>query len=280
MRILEEKPVKKITVLFVVLGLIALTAGAVPAEMYVEGYIGNNFTITSPNPLGFDVNQNYKAVQAYPEYPRTLSSNVIGGGKLGIWCSKQGYPHVDFPDWMKYFGFYLDFNFHGLDYKPGVGTRRINISPSTPPYFDQYKFLGNGSIATFGFMFAARYGFFPTEKVPFGKLQPYLALGPAIMLTNLGTTYMSQPSHHNLFPYFGVVYAKAAPTTTVSPGLQVELGLRYMITRFLSVETSAKYRYTSFATSYDVNIDGYTHQLRYAPQLNLFSIYSGLAYHF
>ncbi len=271
---------KKITVWFVVLGLIALTAGASPAEMYVEGYIGNNFTITSPNPLGFEVNQNYKAVQASPEYPRTISSNVIGGGKVGIWCSNTGFPHVDFPDWMKYFGGYLDFNIHGLNYYQEVGTRRINVTPSTYPYFDQYKFLGDGSIATIGFMFAARYGFFPREKVPFGKLQPYLAVGPAIMLTTLGPTYMSQPSHHNLFPFFGVVYAKAATATTVSPGLQVELGLRYMITRFLSVETTVKYRYTSFTQNYDVTIDGFTHQLRFSPQFNLVSIYSGVAYHF
>ena len=262
------------------LALLTATAGTAPAETYVEGYIGNNFTVTAPNPLGFNVNQNYKAVQALPEYPQTLSINVIGGAKLGTWFSKEGFPHFDYPDWMKYFGAYLDFNFHGLNYIQGVGTRRINIYPSASPYFDQYKFFGDGSIATFGFMFAFRYGFHPTEKVPFGKLQPYVAVGPAIMLTTLGPTYMVQPSHHLLFPFFGVVYAKAPITTTASPGFQAELGLRYMITRFLSLDTSMKYRYTAFATTYNVNIDGYTHQLRYAPQLNLFSIYSGVAYHF
>ena len=262
------------------LALIALTAGTAPAETYVEVYLGNNFTVTSPNPLGFDVNQNYKAVQAFPEYPRTLSTNVIGGGKLGTWFSKQGFPGFDYPEWMKYFGFYLDFNFHGINYIQGVGTRRINISPSTYPYFDQYKFFGDGSIATLGFMFAARYGFFPREKVPFGKFQPYVAVGPAIMITSLGPTYMVQPSHGNLFPFFGVVNAKAALKTTVSLGLQAELGMRFMLTRFLSVETSFKYRYTTFAANYDVSIDGFTHQLRFAPELNLFSLYSGVAYHF
>jgi hypothetical protein len=272
--------VKKITVLMMALALLALTAGTAPAETYVEVYLGNNFTVTSPNPLGFDVNQNYKAVQAFPEYPRTLSTNVIGGGKLGTWFSKQGFPGFDYPEWMKYFGFYLDFNFHGINYIQGVGTRRINISPSTYPYFDQYKFFGDGSIATLGFMFAARYGFFPREKVPFGKFQPYVAVGPAIMITSLGPTYMVQPSHHNLFPFFGVVNAKAPLKTTVSLGLQAELGMRFMLTRFLSVETSLKYRYTTLATTYDVTIDGFTHQLRFAPELNLFSLYSGVAYHF
>jgi hypothetical protein len=209
--------VKKITVLMMALALLAMTAGTAPAETYVEGYIGNNFTVTSPNPLGFDVNQNYRAVQAFPEYPRTLSSNVMGGFKLGTWFSKQGLPHFDYPDWMKYFGCYLDFNIHGLDYYQMVGTRRINVVPSSPPYFDQYKFLGNGNIITLGFMFAARYGFFPTEKVPFGKLQPYVAVGPAIIVTTLKPTYMVQPSHHLLFPFTDVVYAAGARTSTVSP---------------------------------------------------------------
>jgi len=129
-------------------------------------------------------------------------------------------------------------------------------------------------------MFAARYGLSPREKVPFGKVQPYVAVGPAIMITSLRPTYMVQPGHHLLFPYYGVVYATAPLSSTVSLGLQTELGVRFMITRFLSLDTALKYRYTSFPTTYEVNIDGYTHQLRYAPQLNLFSVYAGVAYHF
>jgi hypothetical protein len=68
--------------------------------------------------------------------------------------------------------------------------------------------------------------------------------------------------------------------TVVSLGLATELGLRFMLTKFLSVDTSVKYRYTSFSTSYDLEIYGITHQLRYAPQFNIFSIQTGLAYHF
>jgi len=285
-----EEPVKKITVLILVLVFLTMQCEIALAETYVEGYIGSNFTVTSPNPIDFDVNPAYKPINTYPEYPRNLSSNIMGGAKLGTWFSKQGFPGYDFPDWMKYFGCYLDFSIHGNDYLRGVGSRRMYVSPvSVPPAifpFQHYKFLGYGPIITLGFMFAARYGFFPTEKVPFGKLQPYVGVGPALFITTFSPTMMFQPFSTLVFPEPSAdnshVYQNFSPSskTTVSIGLATELGLRYMITRFLSAEVSCKYRYTSFSTTYDLEALGYTHQLRFSPQLNMFSITTGLAYHF
>jgi outer membrane protein W len=122
-----------------------------------------------------------------------------------------------------------------------------------------------------------------------------VGLGPAIFITSLKPTFQAQPnSYYEFFPVRtdGSVNPQtidyrvqlrefdASQKSTVSIGLGAELGLRYMITKFLSVETSVKYRYTSFSTTYDVDILGYTHQLTYAPQLNLFSVQAGVAYHF
>ena len=132
-------------------------------------------------------------------------------------------------------------------------------------------------------MFALRYGFHPTEKVPFGKLQPYLAVGPAIMVTTLGPTVEFQPNNHYEYfvaPYGNLNIVKGSSQSIVSLGLETELGLRCMITRFLSVDTSVKYRYSNPSTTYDLNINGFTHHLQYSPQLNLFSIQAGVAYHF
>ncbi len=284
---LGGKPLKRLGVLMAAMALLALLAGTALAETYVEGYIGNNFTVSSPNPLALDINSAYRGpANASLEYPRNLSSNVIGGGKLGIWFSKQGFPDFDYPDWMKYFGFYLDFNYHGIDLLPGIGSRRLNITPSAFPYYQNYKFYGNGSISTIGFMFAARYGFHPTEKVPFGKWQPYVAMGPAIMITTFKPTFMLQPALARLNAFFPIdtydipVKAYDSSKTVVSLGLETELGIRYMITRFLSTELSFKYRYTRPSLTYDTTLFGATHQLTFAPQFNLFSIQMGVAYHF
>lgn len=89
------------------------------AETYVEAYLGANFTVTSPNPLELNINPGYKGpVQTDLEFPRTLSSSLIHGAKLGTWFSKEGIPKIDYPDWMKYVGFYFDFNFHGFQKSP------------------------------------------------------------------------------------------------------------------------------------------------------------------
>jgi len=277
--------VKRLVILLMTLAFIALTAGTVFPETYVEGYIGNNFTVSSPNPIGFDVNPAYRGpTRADPEYPRHFSSAIIGGGKLGTWFSKEGFPGFNYPDWMKYLGFYLDFNYHWIDYKPGVGSRRMYITPSTSPFYQHYKFSGTGSLTTFAFMLAFRYGFLPTEKVPFGKLQPYVGLGPAVVITGFKPIIMFQPGYFDFVPgspgYRIPGKFTGSFQSTVNVGLSVEAGIRWMITRFLSLDTSIKYRYVRPSTSYDISIYGFTHELRLAPQLNLFSIQTGVAYHF
>lgn len=267
------------------LALLVFTVGTAAAETYIEGYIGNNFTVTAPNPIEIDANPLYRGpTKLGLEYPRTVASNLTGGLKLGTWFSHDGFPHVDYPDWMKYTGFYLDFNYHDFYYLSGIGSRRMQITPSPgPEHFQNYKMLGNGNIFSVGFMFALRYGFHPTEKVPFGKLQPYLAVGPAIMVTTLGPTMEFQPNgnyEYFVAPYGNLNIVKGSSQSIVSLALETEMGLRYMLTKFLSIDTSVKYRYSNPSTTYDLNINGFTHQLHYSPQLNLFSIQAGVAYHF
>ena len=99
----------------------------------------------------------------------------------------------------------------------------------------------------------------PDDEVPFGRLQPYAAVGPGIFFSaqdyNIaGTTQGSKGS--------------------TDAGLVVETGLRYFLAKNISAEASFKYRY--FVPSYNFSPLGTNIQ----PQTNLFSGQLGLAYHF
>jgi hypothetical protein len=279
------EPVRRLHVLTAVLAFFVLMAGTALAETYVEGYLGNNFTVTAPNPLELSINPAYRGpTKTVLEYPRAASSAITGGFKIGTWFSNTGWPHVDYPDWMKYLGFYLDLNYQQFYFLRSVGSRRMDITPS-PGYlhYQHYKLLGNGNIYNMGFMFAFRYGFRPTKNVPFGKIQPYAAVGPALFITGIAPSLMFQPNdQYTLFPiYFKMPRTfSTAYQSILSLGLETELGVRFMITKFLSLDTSFKYRYTRPSATYDLFIDGFKHELTFAPQLNLFSVEAGVAYHF
>jgi hypothetical protein len=62
---------------------------------------------------------------------------------------------------MKYFGCYFDFSYNRLVYLRGIGSRRMNITPSNYPYYTTYKFWGDGNIITLAFMFALPLWFLP-----------------------------------------------------------------------------------------------------------------------
>jgi hypothetical protein len=125
-------------------------------------------------------------------------------------------------------------------------------------------------------MFAARYGLFKDDKVPFGRLQPWMGVGPAILFTGMNprtTVYTSS----------GAIGGVANPgsKSTVTPALVVDAGIRYMIFKNLSVDLSFRYRYArpGFDFSF-TDIHGVGSKFNFAPVYNLFSGMAGIAYHF
>jgi hypothetical protein len=203
-----------------VLGLFLVAmSGPVQAEMYGEVYLGGvqgldtsmsgNFAGSAPiTASGLPIPGGFEFVSTFPETysgrfsnPGKLKPAVQGGLKLGTWFVREGTLGFDYPDWMKYFGFYVDFKVHRLSYERNSGSGAITTSPGSGtgimktlsiPFTasDNRFFTGNstfsseGLASTLAFMFAGRFGLLPDAEVPFGRLQPYLSVGPGIMFVS------------------------------------------------------------------------------------------------
>jgi opacity protein-like surface antigen len=230
----------------VLVGLLAAALMMVPAaakaEMYIEGYLGGVGIANDSNTWKFD---GFK-----PSTPGRFDNPFFTGGvKLGAWFDKTGVTSaVNWPDWAKYFGFYMDLNYHNATF-----TDQMFLNNAA------FMWKSSGRMATLAFMFAARYGFYPDSVVPFGRLQPYIAVGPAVVFSSqranlLGTDLPSRSS------------------TDIA--LAVEAGVRYMALKNVSLDLSFKYRWTEPSYSY------FNGAVKLEPTYNVFIGALGAAYHF
>ncbi len=121
--------------LIVALALLLALPTAAQAEMYGEVYLGGvqgagntsingNFSGTIPASGGagsqvLNWNDSYSGSFSNSGH---LKPAVQGGVKLGTWFVREGTLGFDYPKWMKYFGFYLDFKVHRLVYERNSGS--------------------------------------------------------------------------------------------------------------------------------------------------------------
>jgi opacity protein-like surface antigen len=272
---LMKKAVWTLGVLFLAAALLTLP-GPAKAEMYLEAYLGANLP-DNFNTAGDIAGYEGPTDHDRGTFPGKGDAAVIGGLKLGTWFVPTGFLGYSYPDWMKYFGFYTDFSFHRLDARRQQFGFRDATDGDPVGLAD---FHSEGTVATWAFMFAARYGFFPDSDVPFGRLQPYVAVGPAIMFST------QRPKIDNGFPVINTYSPGSADSVDIA--LAVDAGLRYMCLKNVSVDLSFKYRYAQPSYSYAGHLGASVLEqmlvvpvrTTYSPTLNLFSFQLGVAYHF
>jgi opacity protein-like surface antigen len=250
--------------------LMVMPVGA-QAEMYIEAYLGGAFA----GDVGESTTINI------PTAGQTLRGNlpghaqpaVLGGLKLGTWFVKEGFLGYNYPDWMKYLGFYLDFCYHRLDLKNQNFNNKL-YTGAVFTQFDNTDFKSEGTAATLAFMFAARYGFLPDSEVPFGRLQPYVAVGPAILFSSQSPRIVDYTAGRAI---------QTGSQSSADICLAVDAGIRYMALKNVSIDASFKYRWANPSYSYSGSAGGGVSipvNYEYSPTYNLFSFQLGAAYHF
>jgi spore coat protein U-like protein len=290
---MKRHTVSAVLGLFLAVALVALAAPA-RAEMYLEGYLGGTAAANINQTLNIQDTQDSGLLNAIQDNHLQLSgapeAAVLGGLKLGTWFVHEGFAgYSGYPDWMKYFGFYTDLSFQTLELRAnlnGTNTLKFTLSNDDPNLvgLNGGQFLGDGSILTWAFMFAGRYGFFPDAEVPFGRLQPYVAVGPAIMFSSLEAKCTTAWAPGSVGFGSSASNINGGTQGAVNIALEAESGIRYMCTKNISVDLSFKYRYAQPSYTYSgvdagfVSANPATFKLN--PVYSLFSGQLGVAYHF
>jgi hypothetical protein len=123
---------KKIWVLggLIVAAFLLTMPASAAAKVYVEGYLGGvlpgpaNTDVTTSGSRNILVVPNIIACSKDNHLGGSIDPAVIGGLKAGTWFVPQGFLGFNYPDWMKYLGFYLDLSFNRLEF-PHQGGRTL-----------------------------------------------------------------------------------------------------------------------------------------------------------
>jgi len=253
-----------------------LGAAVAEAAVYLEGYAGYVKSATVFRRY-LVMTTHHPALGTFEEHHTrgTYLPGMIGGLKVGTWFVPDGFLGAAYPAWMRYFGLYLDVNYHRQNFRYRVGNTLLNGGIANA----RNIFESNGNAFTLALMFAGRLGFLANAEVPFGRLQPYFAIGPALMITDQKVALKSSTST----PGGLVPYALApAPETAVVPALAVEPGIRWFVNKTLSLDLSFKFRWAhpSFTFSYLDPFSAVRETFTLHPQYLMLSLQLGAAYHF
>ena len=184
-----------------------------PGDLYVAGFVGGSLVQSNQWTL-----TNFSPFSSQPIFadPVKYQRGVVGGLKFGYFCS-----------YFPYLGIEAETNFTRNDIRYQLTTLSLPRAkhPSIPgavPEEDLY-------IWTLALKLVARYGFFPDQEVPFGRLQPYVGIGPGVV----------------------VIYGDTDSAKNFS--LEVQAGIRYMALKKVSLFVEYKY-----SRQWDVELESQT----------------------
>lgn len=156
---------------------------------------------------------------------------ALGGVIIGYDFVKEGFLGYDWPNWLKYFSLAIDLTYNNFS------QRAQDVQAKTPSgLFPLRISKADGYMLVLSFLFIAKYGFFHDPELPFGRLIPYVGVGPGIFFSVVETS-------HSFSGY--------PSSDSAEPGIVTEAGVRYMVLRNVSLDAAFRYRYV--IPSYDVD---------------------------
>jgi len=186
------------------------------AEWYADAYAGavwtRNTDLTVTSSLG--TTTTYQGLD--------IHNSWTAGGRVGYWLDKGK------MDWL---GFGLDAFFFRLKTPPGqqVGVTGTGGSTTVDAHW---------SLPAWGIGFDVlrlRLPLLRDEQFVHGRVQPYVAAGPAIFITYAGQNTFVQPGGQS--------------STDVSVGAKVDAGVTVLVTK--RIGAFAQYRFTHFTAELD-----------------------------
>lgn len=164
-----------------------------PGEFFVGGFLGGSFIQNTT--------WDYRGPLSTQAADMQIDPGLTGGIKLGY-----------FFDQLPLFG---------IEAEGSIGTHNqpaqtVHLNPAllntTVGHVNRQSML----VWTMALHFLARYGFLATPEIPFGRLQPYVGLGPGLVM----------------------LYAEADSAKNFS--LEVEAGVRYMFSKHIGLFVAYK----------------------------------------
>lgn len=185
-------------------------------EYYVGGYAGVAYLPAQDWKFSTQFTAPLKGLTAQGVY---VQPGVLGGIKFGHYFNA-----------LPWFGTEFEMNFS----KNIIPNQTVSLSSPLPSgaktiFIPQYRYY----IWCLQHSFLARYGFLPDKEVPFGRLQPYVGVGPGLEIvygiydssknfaieTMTGFRYMANPNVSFFCEYkFSYQFAVELDSTPISPG--------------------------------------------------------------
>ena len=241
---------------------------AVTSASSITTSFGENFTAARERGDAVD----YFAVKSAGSmaFPGSVNPSVVGGIKIG----RFGCCFSDAPIW-NYFGWSMDMSYqrYSLSQQSGTFQRTAWVNGDL---FSQgagtAALQGDGSLFTLAFLVNARYGFLPTPENPFGTLQPYIGVGPALVINRFDPKIMLTSFNGNQVNG-GLDFNGE---TSVNVGLAAEGGVRYFPIQHIFLDLSYRYLRSRPDLSFTSNTAG----MKLDNTINNSSVRFGVGYAF